>query len=204
MLKIVLLTYKFATLSIRRFNNWLYSKLFHLLLKIHNVNYGINIRCNNSVPRLQISKDSKSILLGNNLLFNSFTDQSWNCPCKLLVLPNAELVIGSNSGLNGVMVYCSNSIHIGEYVNIGGGTRIFDSNHHSLDWCERRDPVLNHNAKSAPIEIENDVFIGANCIIQKGVTIGARSIVAAGSVVIKSIPSDEIWGGNPACFIKKI
>lgn len=60
------------------------------------------------------------------------------------------------------------------------------------------------NIDHAPIVIEDDVFIGAHCIISKGVTIGARSIVAAGSVVVKSIPPDEVWGGNPARFIKKV
>lgn len=57
---------------------------------------------------------------------------------------------------------------------------------------------------SKPITVEDDVFVGANCIIGKGVTIGARSIIAAGSVVVKSIPKDEIWGGNPTRFIRKI
>jgi acetyltransferase-like isoleucine patch superfamily enzyme len=60
------------------------------------------------------------------------------------------------------------------------------------------------NASSKPIIIEDDVFIGTNCIIGKGITIGARSVIAAGSVVVKNVPADEIWGGNPAKFIKKI
>ena len=55
---------------------------------------------------------------------------------------------------------------------------------------------------SSPIVIEDDVFIGVNCIILKGVTIGARSIIAAGSVVTKSIPADCIAGGNPAKVIR--
>ena len=80
-----------------------------------------------------------------------------------MVLKDAELTIGENSGMNGVMVYCSKRVTIG-----------------------------------------NDVFIGANCYIGKGVSIGDRSIIAAGSVVVKSIPPDEIWGGNPAKFIKQI
>lgn len=47
-------------------------------------------------------------------------------------------------------------------------------------------------------------LLGHTDIISNGITIGARSIVAAGSVVVKSIPSDEVWGGNPAKFIKKL
>lgn len=57
---------------------------------------------------------------------------------------------------------------------------------------------------SKPIVIEDDVFIGANCLILKGVTIGARSIVAAGSVVTRSVPADCIVGGNPARIIKRL
>lgn len=58
------------------------------------------------------------------------------------------------------------------------------------------------HTKTGPISIGDDVFIGANCIINKGITIGDRSIVAAG-IVVKSIPEDEICGGNPAKLIKK-
>ena len=52
--------------------------------------------------------------------------------------------------------------------------------------------------------IGEDVFIGAHSIILKGVTIGARSIVGAGSVVTKDIPADEVWAGNPAKCIRKL
>ena len=52
--------------------------------------------------------------------------------------------------------------------------------------------------------IEDDVFIGANCIVLKGVTVGARSIIAAGSVVTKSIPADCLAGGNPAKVIRSL
>jgi acetyltransferase-like isoleucine patch superfamily enzyme len=54
------------------------------------------------------------------------------------------------------------------------------------------------------VRIEKGVFIGADCIILKGVTIGEYSVVAAGSVVAKIVPPGEIWGGNPAKFIKKV
>lgn len=185
--------------------SYFYSIKLRMLLRINGVSYGSKIRCFNSTPSLQINRHSGLVSLGNNVVFNSYTDQSWNSRCKLIVLANAILTVGNNSGMNGVMVYCSRSVQIGDNVKIGGGTRISDSNHHSLGFLSRRNPAEDCKyVKSAPIIIGDDVFIGANCYIGKGVSIGDRSIVAAGSVVVKSIPSDEIWGGNPAKFIRKI
>ena len=68
---------------------------------------------------------------------------------------------------------------------------------------DRRDYTVDrqHIAK-APIVIDDDVLIGARCIILKGVHIGARSIVGAGSVVTGDIPAGEIWAGNPARKIR--
>ena len=54
---------------------------------------------------------------------------------------------------------------------------------------------------SASIVIEDDVWVGAHSIILKGVTIGARSIIGAGSVVTKSIPADCVAAGNPCRVI---
>lgn len=124
---------------------------------------------------------------------------------KIVVRPNAELSIGNFSGVSNVLIHCYNHIKIGDYVNIGDGTMIYDTNFHSTNWKERenrRIEVL--KAKTAPINIGDYVFIGARCIIGKGVTIGEKSIVAAGSIVTRDIPAGEIWGGNPAKFIKKI
>lgn len=57
---------------------------------------------------------------------------------------------------------------------------------------------------SRPIHIKYGAFIGAGSIILKGVTIGEYSIIGAGSVVCKDVPSGEVWGGNPAHFIRKL
>ena len=55
-----------------------------------------------------------------------------------------------------------------------------------------------------PVLIKEGAFVGAQTIVLKGVIIGKESIVGAGSVVTKSIPDGEIWGGNPAKFIRRI
>ena len=57
---------------------------------------------------------------------------------------------------------------------------------------------------ASPVIIEDDVMIGANSVILEGVRIGKGAVVAAGSVVTKSIPSGEVWAGNPAKFLRKI
>lgn len=198
------LIYKAISYSRVLFLSSICTKIFKIKLSLDGVHFGKNIRCYNSIPLLQINRHGNATI-GNNALFNSYTDQSWYSKCKIIILANANLLIGNDFGMNGVMIYCSHKIIIGNNVKIGGGTRISDSNHHSLDYINRRDfdqDML--HTKTGPISIGDDVFIGANCIINKGITIGDRSIVAAGSVVVKSIPEDEIWGGNPAKLIKKI
>ena len=84
----------------------------------------------------------------------------------------------------------------------GGGIMLNDSNHHSTDWHVRGTSEDSKCAVSAPIVIENYVFIGARSIINKGVTIGEKAIVAAGSVVVKDVPPLSIVAGNPAKVIK--
>ena len=119
------------------------------------------------------------------------------------VRKGALLEIGDYSGLSSFSIDCREYIRIGNYVNIGAGTLIMDSNFHNVDWKIRRDRSLDkRTAKTAPIVIDDDVFVGARSIICKGVTIGARSVIAAGSVVVKDIPADCIAGGNPCKVIK--
>ena len=85
-----------------------------------------------------------------------------------------------------------------------------DTNAHQLDYLARRgQKSINKEDKAtivqcAPIVIENDVWIGANCIVLKGVTIGARSVIGAGSLVTKSIPADCIAAGNPCKVIRRL
>lgn len=183
---------------------WLYTLIFKLLLVINNVKFGKGIFTYNAIPDLQINRNSGLVLLGDNFLINNYTDVSWFCKTKIIVLKNASLIIGNNSGINGSLLFCSLYIEIGNHVKIGGGTRIFDTDFHNLDWRLRREKKSDVDHRSSPVIIEDDVFIGTGCIIGKGVTIGARSVIAAGSIVVKDIPSDCIAGGNPCKVIKSL
>lgn len=124
---------------------------------------------------------------------------------RIAVCKNAILSFGDYSGMSSTSIFCAEKIEIGNYVNIGAGCLIMDSNFHSTKWSDRADRELDTlNAKTSPVKIDNYVFIGARCIICKGVHIGECSMVAAGSVVVKDIPPHEMWGGNPAKFIRKV
>lgn len=122
---------------------------------------------------------------------------------QIVILKDAVLEIGDNTGMSQVSITCKQKIHIGSNVKIGAGVMMFDTNFHNTDWQIRLDHTKDlSTAQNAPIYIGDHVFIGARSIICKGVSIGARSIIAAGSVVVKDIPSDCIAGGNPCKIIK--
>lgn len=89
--------------------------------------------------------------------------------------------------------------------------------HHALGVVIYKNVVIGDNCKiqqgttigikdydSASPIIGNNVFIGANSTIIGPIKIGNNSVVGAGSVVVKNIPSNEVWAGNPAKFIKKV
>lgn len=123
--------------------------------------------------------------------------------CSLIVSGTGELSIGSNVGMSSSAVVCHNKVTIGDNVNLGGGTVIYDTDFHSTSRLDRKDSVTDRaNANTAPVIIKKDVFVGAHTTILKGVTIGEGSIIGACSVVTRSVPANEIWAGNPAKFLR--
>jgi acetyltransferase-like isoleucine patch superfamily enzyme len=110
--------------------------------------------------------------------------------------------IGDDVGMSGCSINAREKIYIGHRVLIGSGALIFDNDAHPINPTNRR--YAKEDIKSRPIIIHDDTFIGARAIIMKGVEIGEGSIVAAGSVVTKSVPPFTIVGGNPARVIKEI
>jgi acetyltransferase-like isoleucine patch superfamily enzyme len=113
------------------------------------------------------------------------------------------LLIGNHVGLSGVILYCTTEIIIEDWVNLGAGARVYDTDFHPLNYLDRRAHNVNAiGAKS--VRICQDAFVGASAMILKGVTIGARSIVAAGAVVTTDVPSDTLVAGVPARVIRKL
>lgn len=124
----------------------------------------------------------------------------------LRVFPGGELVIGDGAGITNSVVCCAQRIEIGKHVFIGAGCRIYDTDFHSLRLEDRLEEAQGRplKARTSPVRIREGAFLGSGTIVLKGVEIGERSIVGAGSVVSRSIPAGEIWGGNPARFLRAL
>lgn len=170
-----------------------------------NINLGKNVTFRNR-PILSLSKNS-TINIGDNVLLNSMNlgyHINMFAPVKLFADGvNAEIHIGKNTRIHGTCIHAQKYISIGSNCLIAANCQIIDNNGHDLSM---NDPGNRINTFGIPkhVIIENDVWIGAHSIILPGVTIGEGSVIAAGSIVNKSIPKFSIAAGNPALVIKKI
>ena len=180
----------------------LYPRINRMILKSHGVVFGKNIQIPSKV--LWLIRGAR-ITIGDNFYLssgNGVNPIASNLSADVYVEPGAALTIGNNVGMSSTRLWIHESARIGNNVKIGGCVLITDTDAHPMDYMARRSS--NEGTKSAPVVIEDDVWVGAHCIILKGVTIGARSIIGAGSVVTKSIPADCVAAGNPCRVIKSL
>lgn len=151
--------------------------------------------------------------IGDNFMMTSgcaINPISSNQKAAFYVEPNATVNIGNYVGMSSTRMWIAKGLTIGNNVNIGAGVLIMDTDCHQVDNRMRRHDASLHFSQtelsnavvSAPVVIEDDVWIGANVTILKGVTVGARSVIGAGSIVTKSIPADCVAAGNPAQVVK--
>jgi acetyltransferase-like isoleucine patch superfamily enzyme len=111
-----------------------------------------------------------------------------------------DVVIGDHTriGLHNTII---GPVTIGQHVNLAQGIVVTALNHNYSIPDQRIDQ---QGVTTAAVTIENDCWIGANAVILPGVTIGEHSVVAAGAVVTKDVPSHSLVAGVPARIIKQI
>ena len=141
------------------------------------------------------------ITIGKQVTINSRESANPGVSCNprtVLSVPTGCLKIGDRVGMSGTAIFCADQITIGNDVLLGGGVQLMDTDAHSLDWEERARGGKHDVAVTKPIVICDHVFVGANAMILKGVTVGSCAVIGAGAVVTRDVPAGEIWAGNPA------
>ena len=145
--------------------------------------------------------NSSSIVIGDRAVLCSdsrFTALGVNHAVVLRTLrQGAQILLGNDVGLSGTSVCAAQRIEIGHNALIGANVTITDTDFHPLDPAGRRYCKDDSRIHSAPVRLEENVFVGAGSTILKGVTIGRNSVIGAGSIVAKSIPANVVAAGNP-------
>jgi len=184
----------------------IFSKIGKLFLNFKGLNIGHNIVLY-GLPRINIANKA-TITIGNNVaLCSSSEGNPLGVNHRVIlsaILPESEIIIGNDTGMSGATICAAKSVIIGDNCLIGANVTIADYDFHSVKPEGRR---YNTNIKDIgckPIVIEDNVWLGMNVIVLKGVVVGQNSVVAAGSIVTKSIPPNCIAGGNPARVLKTI
>jgi len=171
-----------------------------------NVEFGEGFYCETAqVFRHLRAKQKSAIVLGNHV--------SIYAGCSFSVGAGGSCSVGDFTLLNGALVMVEERIEIGSYCLISWNVGIADSDFHPLPPAERlidaqalapffKDRPPRPKLTTRPVIIGNNVWIGMNATILKGVRIGDNSVVAAGSVVTKSVEPNTVVAGNPAIPIK--
>ena len=112
--------------------------------------------------------------------------------------------IGNNCKLNGSPNWGSEPylISLGDHTEVSFDCAFIT--HDGATWGFRNQERYKGVIRFGRIRVGDNVFIGARSVILPGVAIGDNSIIAAGAVVNKSIPANEVWGGVPAKYIMKV
>lgn len=175
--------------------HWFKNKFYcEPLLRNRCTIVGRNLKCDGDIPLIE---GSGKIVIGNNVFIGN--RGAWFVSPNLTDSP--ELIIGDNTTLNyRTVISVETKVHIGCNCMIAEEVKIFDNNSHGIHYQHR----VMTDKDTAPVILEDHVWIGMNSIVLKGVRIGKGAVVAAGSVVTKDVPPMVVVGGNPASIIKRI
>lgn len=173
-------------------------------LRAQGVELGVGVRFY-GMPVVGMAKGSR-ICIGDRVVLCSdsrFTALGVNHPVVLRTLrPDAEIIIGNDCGISGGSICAAIHVELGNECLLGTNVTIADTDFHAIKPDGRR---FNNNPQdigAAPVIIEDNVFIGAGAVVLKGVRVGRNSVIGAGSIATKDVPSDVIVAGNPAKILK--
>jgi acetyltransferase-like isoleucine patch superfamily enzyme len=170
------------------------------------VEFGDGFYCESAqIFRFVRNKEPGAIVLGNHV--------SCYAGCSFAIGPNGQCKVGDFTLLNGALIMAEERIEIGSHCLVSWNVGIADSDFHPLEPAQRlvdaealapffKDRPPRPKLHTAPVLIADNVWIGMNATILKGVSIGENSVVAAGSVVTKSVPPNSVVAGNPAVVVK--
>jgi acetyltransferase-like isoleucine patch superfamily enzyme len=173
-----------------------------------NVVFGEGFYCETAqIFRFLRNRASAAVKLGDHV--------SCYAGCSFAIGKNGTCTVGDFTLLNGAIIMAEERIEIGSYCLISWNVGIADSDFHPLEPAQRlidahalapyfKDRPPRPPLRTAPVIIADNVWIGMNATILKGVSIGENSVVAAGSVVSKSIPPNTVVAGNPAIKVKEL
>jgi acetyltransferase-like isoleucine patch superfamily enzyme len=171
-----------------------------------NVDFGDGFYCETAqIFRHVRTKKPHAVRIGNHV--------SCYAGCSFAVGENGIVTIGDFTLLNGALLMAEERIEIGSHCLVSWNVGIADSDFHPLEPAQRLidaralAPYLENRPprpklRTAPVIISENVWIGMNAVILKGVTVGENSVVAAGAVVTKSVPPNCVVAGNPAVIVK--
>jgi acetyltransferase-like isoleucine patch superfamily enzyme len=173
-----------------------------------NVRFGRGFYCETAqVFRHLHNHEPSAVVLGDHV--------SCYAGCSFALGTRGTCEVGDFTLLNGALIMAEERIEIGSYCLISWNVGIADSDFHPIPPDQRRIDAQalapfypgrkrRPTIRTAPVIIHDNVWIGMNAVILKGVTIGENSIVAAGAVVSKNVAPNVIVAGNPAVLVKEL
>lgn len=133
-----------------------------------------------------------SVVFGRKLFLRNRTART-----ELGAVDGGSLSVGDGTFINqGCTIVARERIQIGSGVLIGDSVAVYDTTHHALEPARP--------ARTEPVVIEDHVWLARGVIVMPGVTIGRHSVVAAGSVVTRSVGEATLVGGVPAQVIRAL
>lgn len=192
------LPYAFEQLFLR-FCGCYWTLLMRLRLRWWQVRFGPGLRC---YGPLQLRRHpAATIRIGAGAVFRSTKTANpliQHGACGLYANKGARIEIGNHCGFSGATLVAQQEILIGDRVLIGANVLICDGDHHPLSAALRASGAP---GDSAPVRIADDVWLGVNVVVLKGVTIGAGAVVAANALVCDDVPAGAVVAGVPARIV---